>query len=92
MIYSFMFPRDRGEQTPGPRDGETALLPLAGAPWPSCAGLLDQLDGAAEHASQHVNLAVSKVPPRGAVTAWLRQGLRAGMCPLCRVAHKADRE
>ena len=31
-------------------------------------------------------------PPSGAVTAWLRQGLRAGMCPLCRVAHKADRE
>ncbi len=23
---------------------------------------------------------------------WLRQGLRRGMCPLCRVAHKADRE
>lgn len=26
------------------------------------------------------------------MTAWLRQGLRAGICPLCRVAHKADRE
>jgi Family of unknown function (DUF6062) len=31
-------------------------------------------------------------PPSSVVTAWLRQGLRAGMCPLCRVAHKADRE
>jgi Family of unknown function (DUF6062) len=30
--------------------------------------------------------------PSSTVTAWLRQGLRAGMCPLCRVAHKADRE
>ncbi len=26
------------------------------------------------------------------VTTWLRQGLRSGICPLCRVAHKADRE
>jgi Family of unknown function (DUF6062) len=26
------------------------------------------------------------------VTTWLRQGLRGGICPLCRVAHKADRE
>jgi Family of unknown function (DUF6062) len=26
------------------------------------------------------------------MTTWLRQGLRNGMCPLCRVAHKADRE
>ena len=30
--------------------------------------------------------------PSGAVTSWLRQGLVNGMCPLCRVAHKADRE
>ena len=26
------------------------------------------------------------------LTTWLRQGLRSGICPLCRVAHKADRE
>ena len=30
--------------------------------------------------------------PAGVLTTWLRQGLRAGICPLCRVAHKADRE
>jgi hypothetical protein len=30
--------------------------------------------------------------PPSVVTSWLRQGLRSGMCPLCRVAHKADRE
>lgn len=30
--------------------------------------------------------------PSGAVTSWLRQGLANGICPLCRVAHKADRE
>ena len=58
VIYSFMFPRDPGDSTPGPRDGETALLPLAEGPCPSCAAFLDQLDGAAEHAAQHVNLAV----------------------------------
>src|SRR5690348_5150378 len=29
VIYSFMFPRDPGDQTPGPREGDTALLPLA---------------------------------------------------------------
>lgn len=30
--------------------------------------------------------------PSSVLTSWLRQGLRSGMCPLCRVAHKADRE
>jgi predicted dithiol-disulfide oxidoreductase (DUF899 family) len=58
MIYSFMFPRDPGDLTPGPREGETARLPLAEGPCPTCTAFLDQLDGAAEHASQHVNLAV----------------------------------
>jgi len=47
VIYSFMFPRDPGDETPGPRDGETARLPLAEGPCPSCTALLDQLDGAA---------------------------------------------
>jgi predicted dithiol-disulfide oxidoreductase (DUF899 family) len=58
LIYSFMFPRDPGDERPGPEGGETALLPLAEGPCPSCVGLLDQLDGAVEHATQHVNLAV----------------------------------
>jgi Family of unknown function (DUF6062) len=35
----------------------------------------------------------SERQPRASVlTRWLRQGLEAGICPLCRVAHKADRE
>jgi predicted dithiol-disulfide oxidoreductase (DUF899 family) len=58
VIYSFMFPRDAGDKRPGPPSGQTALLPLEEGPCPSCVALLDQLDGAAEHASQHVNLAV----------------------------------
>lgn len=35
---------------------------------------------------------VVRKEPSSAVTSWLRQGLANGICPLCRVAHKADRE
>jgi predicted dithiol-disulfide oxidoreductase (DUF899 family) len=53
VIYSFMFPRDPGDDRPGDADG----------PCPSCVGFLDQLDGAAEHFSQRANLAiVAKAP------------------------------
>src|SRR6476660_310743 len=45
VIYSFMFPRDPGDERPGPDAGQTALLPLAEGPCPSCVALLDQLDG-----------------------------------------------
>jgi predicted dithiol-disulfide oxidoreductase (DUF899 family) len=63
VIYSFMFPRDPGDERRGPEGGETALLPLAEGPCPSCTALLDQLDGAAEHAGQRLNLvAVAKSP------------------------------
>src|SRR5215218_2513315 len=51
-IYSFMFPRDPGDERPGPVSGETARLPLPEGPCPSCVALLDQLDGAMEHAGQ----------------------------------------
>jgi hypothetical protein len=30
--------------------------------------------------------------PHSALTRWLKQGLARGMCPLCRAAHKLDRE
>ena len=30
--------------------------------------------------------------PHSALTRWLKQGLGRGMCPLCRAAHKLDRE
>jgi predicted dithiol-disulfide oxidoreductase (DUF899 family) len=58
VIYNFMFPRGYGGPRPGPMTGETALLPLEEGPCPSCVALLDQLDGAAQHASQRLNLAV----------------------------------
>jgi predicted dithiol-disulfide oxidoreductase (DUF899 family) len=73
VLYSFMFPRDPRDQTPGPHDGETALLPLAEGPCPSCTALLDQLDGAAEHASQHVNLAVIAKAPLPRVLAFAHE-------------------
>jgi predicted dithiol-disulfide oxidoreductase (DUF899 family) len=62
-IYTYMFPRDPGDDRPGPTDGETALLPLAQGPCPSCTALLDQLEGAMEHVSPRVSLAiVAKAP------------------------------
>jgi predicted dithiol-disulfide oxidoreductase (DUF899 family) len=63
VTYSFMFPRHPGDDRPGPRDGQSALLPLADGPCPSCTALLDQLDGAVEHVSDRVNfVAVAKAP------------------------------
>jgi predicted dithiol-disulfide oxidoreductase (DUF899 family) len=58
-----MFPRDPGDERPGPASGQTALLPLEEGPCPSCVAFLDQLDGAADHATQHVNLAVVAKSP-----------------------------
>jgi predicted dithiol-disulfide oxidoreductase (DUF899 family) len=53
LIYSFMFPRDPYDDRPGPRDGAC----------PSSVALLDQLDGAVEHLTQHANfVAVAKSP------------------------------
>jgi predicted dithiol-disulfide oxidoreductase (DUF899 family) len=57
-IYSFMFPRFSGDPRPGPTEGETARLPLAETPCPSCTSILDSLDGAAHHVSRRINLAV----------------------------------
>jgi predicted dithiol-disulfide oxidoreductase (DUF899 family) len=73
VVYSFMFPRDPGDQTPGPREGETSLLELAEGPCPSCTALLDQLDGAADHASQNLNLAVIAKAPLARVLAFGRE-------------------
>jgi predicted dithiol-disulfide oxidoreductase (DUF899 family) len=58
VIYNFMFPRDAADESPGPATGRTALLPLDEGPCPSCTALLDQLDGAAEHARQQITLVV----------------------------------
>jgi predicted dithiol-disulfide oxidoreductase (DUF899 family) len=63
VIYNFMFPRHSSDNRPGPPGGQTALLPLEEGPCPSCTAMLDQLDGAAEHVSQQINLAVVAKSP-----------------------------
>jgi predicted dithiol-disulfide oxidoreductase (DUF899 family) len=77
VIYSFMFPRDPGDERPGPASGQTALLKLEEGPCPSCVALLDQLDGAAEHATPLVNLAVvAKAPLTRVLTFAEERGWR----------------
>jgi predicted dithiol-disulfide oxidoreductase (DUF899 family) len=53
-----MFPRWSGDPRPGPASGETAQLPLAETPCPSCTSILDSLDGAAPHLAQQLSLVV----------------------------------
>jgi predicted dithiol-disulfide oxidoreductase (DUF899 family) len=78
VIYSMMFPRDPGDDRPGPAGGQTALLSLAQGPCPSCTAFLDALDGAAEHASQRVNLAVAaKAPIERILTFAAERGWRS---------------
>jgi predicted dithiol-disulfide oxidoreductase (DUF899 family) len=72
-IYSMMFPRDPGDERPGPQSGRTARLPLAEGPCPSCTALLDQLDGAVEHVSQHMNFAVVAKAPIERVVAFAEE-------------------
>jgi predicted dithiol-disulfide oxidoreductase (DUF899 family) len=73
-IYSFMFPRDPQDDAPGPvREKETAKLPLAEGPCPTCVALLDQLDGAMEHASQAMNFAVVAKTPVDRLLTWRRE-------------------
>jgi predicted dithiol-disulfide oxidoreductase (DUF899 family) len=59
VTYSFMFPRDAGDDRPGPDSGDTALLAPSEGPCPSCVALLDQLDGAALHVKPLINFAVT---------------------------------
>src|SRR5438477_11617845 len=73
VTYSFMFPRHAEDERPGPQDGQTAPLPLAEGPCPSCAALLDQLDGAAEHVSPLMNFAVVAKTPLERVVAFAEE-------------------
>jgi predicted dithiol-disulfide oxidoreductase (DUF899 family) len=69
-IYNFMFPRDPGDDRPGAAHGQTALLPLVESPCPSCAAMIDQFDGAAEHVSQRMNFAVVAKAPLPRILAF----------------------
>ena len=63
VTYGFMFPRDPGDDRPGPQTGSTAQLSLDEGPCPSCVAFLDQLDGAAEHVARRLDLViVAKAP------------------------------
>jgi predicted dithiol-disulfide oxidoreductase (DUF899 family) len=77
VIYSMMFPRDPDDDRPGPVSGQTARLPLAETPCPSCTAFIDQLEGAAEHISQRVNLVISaKTPIERILTFGAERGWR----------------
>jgi predicted dithiol-disulfide oxidoreductase (DUF899 family) len=73
VIYSFMFPRWSGDTRPGPAEGETARLPLAEAPCPSCTSILDSLDGAAPHLAQPLNLFVVAKSDPGRIRTFARE-------------------
>jgi predicted dithiol-disulfide oxidoreductase (DUF899 family) len=73
VIYNFMFPRAPGDERPGPTTGETARLPLAEGPCPSCTALIDQLEGAAEHVTQHRNLAIIAKAPLPRILAYAQE-------------------
>jgi predicted dithiol-disulfide oxidoreductase (DUF899 family) len=73
VVYSMMFPRDPSDDRPGPAQGRTRLLPMLQSPCPSCTALVDQLDGAAEHVSQRVNLVVVAKSPLPRVLAFAEE-------------------
>jgi predicted dithiol-disulfide oxidoreductase (DUF899 family) len=76
-IYSFMFPRDPGDDSPGPTTGRTAELPLSEGPCPTCVAFLDQLDGMVLHAAENVNFAVvAKAPLERVLTFADERGWR----------------
>jgi len=76
-IYSFMFPRDPGDDRPGAAGAQTGRLPLAEQPCPSCVSFLDQLDGMVEHAEQNMAFAVvARAPLERVLTFGSERGWR----------------
>ena len=49
VIYNYMFPRHKGDTRDAAASGHTSQLPKLQQPCPSCTGLIDQLDAAAQH-------------------------------------------
>jgi predicted dithiol-disulfide oxidoreductase (DUF899 family) len=73
VIYSMMFPRARDDDRPEPPGGQTSMLPAADWPCASCTAFVDQLDGAAGHAAQHINLAVAVKSPIERIATFARE-------------------
>ncbi|RAU99402.1 hypothetical protein DQP58_03800 [Mycobacterium colombiense] len=64
VIYHMMFPRWSRDARAGAAGGQTALLPLAEQPCPSCTSVVDGLNGPATHIADRVNLiVVAKTDP-----------------------------
>jgi predicted dithiol-disulfide oxidoreductase (DUF899 family) len=77
VIYSMMFPCYSSDERPGTESGQTALRPLAEGLCPSYTAFLDQLDGAAEPATQRVNfVVVTKAPLQRILTFAKERGWR----------------
>lgn len=49
VLYNYMFPRHKVDTRAAAASGVTSQLPKAAQPCPSCTGLIDQLDAAAQH-------------------------------------------
>src|SRR4051812_38361985 len=73
VVYNMMFPRDPGDDRPGPESGAIAELPLHQGPCPSCVALLDQLEGAAPHVAPLLNFVVIAEAPIEHVLAFARE-------------------
>src|SRR5262249_47216463 len=73
LIYNFMFPRHPKDDRPRPTECATARLKRGEGPCPSCAGFLDQLDGAAHHVEQHVNFAIVAKAPLARILAFAKE-------------------
>lgn len=73
IVYSMMFPRDPGDDRPGPSLGKTAQLPILETPCPSCTALVDQLEGAADHLAPLVHLVVVAKAPIERIFAFARE-------------------
>jgi predicted dithiol-disulfide oxidoreductase (DUF899 family) len=69
VVYNFMFPRDPGDDRPGPKAGATAALALEEGPCPSCVALLDEMDGAARHVDPRLDMVVVAKAPFARLTA-----------------------
>ena len=72
-IYSFMFPRDPGDDRRGPASGARSLLPLQEGPCPTCVALLDQLEAVAPHAREHLDLAVVAKAPLARILGFAKE-------------------
>jgi len=72
-IYNYMFPRHSGDERPGPQNSDSAELPLAEGPCPSCTALIDQLDAAEPHVAAYSNLVVVAKAPIDRVATFGRE-------------------